>query len=61
VKLIEEIINTYSNIGAIVLDNTAGSGSTGEASGNTGRDCILIENDPYFINVIEARLGLISI
>jgi site-specific DNA-methyltransferase (adenine-specific) len=45
VKLIEEIIKTYSNPGEIVLDNTSGRATTGVACINTDRDFILIEKD----------------
>ena len=61
VALLEQIIMTYSNYGDLVLDNTAGSGSTGEACDKTGRNCILIENDRDFILTIKTRLGVISI
>jgi site-specific DNA-methyltransferase (adenine-specific) len=43
VKLLEYLIRTYSNIGDTVLDNTMGSGSTGVAALNTGRNFIGIE------------------
>jgi site-specific DNA-methyltransferase (adenine-specific) len=58
VSLLEELIKTYSNEGDIVLDNTAGSGSTGVASINTGRDCILIENNVKYLEIIKNRLNL---
>lgn len=44
VALCEYFINTYTNPGELVLDSCAGSGTTGEAAYNTGRNCILIEN-----------------
>jgi len=43
VELIEWIVKTYSNAGDLVLDNTAGSGTLGEACFNCNRDFILIE------------------
>lgn len=46
IALLEYLIKTYSNPGAIVLDNVAGSGGTGEACINTGRNYILM--DKYF-------------
>lgn len=58
VSLLEELIKTYSNKGDLVLDATAGSGSTGEACINTERNFILIENDPECIKIIEKRLGI---
>ena len=41
----EWLIKTYTNEGDVVLDNTSGSGTTGEACVNTNRNFILIEND----------------
>jgi len=46
ILLIEEIIKTYSDVGEIVLDNTSGSGTTGEACINTNRDFVIIEKNP---------------
>ena len=40
IDLLEYLIITFSNSGDMVLDNTAGSGSTGEACINTDRDFI---------------------
>ena len=49
VKLLEYLINTYSNEGDVVLDSTMGSGSTGVACLNTNRKFIGIEkNDDYY-------------
>ena len=49
VALLEYLIKTYTNEGDTVLDNTMGSGSTGVACVNTGRNFIGIElNDEYF-------------
>lgn len=55
VPLFEYLIRTYSNEGDTVLDNAAGSGTTGVACINTNRNGILIENDPQYIEVIENR------
>lgn len=56
VALLEYFIKTYSNEGEIVLDNAAGSGSTGEACENTNREYILIEKDLKNYNDIVNRL-----
>lgn len=40
VSLLEYLIRTYTNEGETVLDNTMGSGSTGVACVNTGRNFI---------------------
>lgn len=43
--------------GGIVLDPFAGSGTTGVACQNTGRDCILIEREDEYIEIIKARIN----
>ena len=49
VALLEDLIKTYSNEGDTVVDLTMGSGSTGVACKNTGRNFVGIElNDEYF-------------
>jgi site-specific DNA-methyltransferase (adenine-specific) len=49
VALLEYLIRTYTNEGDTVLDNCAGSFSTGVACQNTGRRFIGIEqHEPYF-------------
>jgi site-specific DNA-methyltransferase (adenine-specific) len=59
VALFEYLIKTYSNPGELVLDNCAGSGTTGVAARNTGRNFILIEKEPEYVEVCKKRLGLI--
>lgn len=52
--LFEYLIKTYTNEGDLVLDNCAGSGTTGKACMNLNRDYILIENnEEYFSTIIE--------
>lgn len=58
VKLLEYLINTYSNIGGLVLDNCMGSGSTGVACINTGRKFIGIEKDETFFQIAKERIRL---
>lgn len=58
VPLFEYLLATYSEPGAMVLDFTMGSGTTGVACLNTGRNFIGIElNDKYFA-AAQQRLGL---
>ena len=57
VALLEDLIKTYTNKGDLVVDLTAGSGSTGVACQNTNRDYILIEKEQKYIDVIKERLG----
>lgn len=56
VPLFEYLIKTYTNEGDIVLDNVAGSGTTGVACKNTNRNYILIEKEPEYIKIINKRL-----
>ena len=47
---------TKTPTGGIVLDPFAGSGTTGLAAKNTGRDYILIEKEEEYVKIAEARL-----
>lgn len=55
--LFEYLIKTYSNEYETVLDNTAGSGTTGIACMNTNRNCILIEKELKYFDVINKRIA----
>lgn len=57
VALFEYLIKTYTNEGDLVLDNCAGSGTTGVACKNTGRNYILIEKEQEYIDIINKRLS----
>jgi len=57
VALFEYLIKTYTNEGDLVLDNCAGSGTTGVACKNTNRNFILIEQDEKYCEVIKERVG----
>lgn len=57
VALFEYLIKTYTNEGDLVLDNCAGSGTTGVACKNLGRNFILIEKEPEYIEIIKKRLA----
>lgn len=56
VELCEWLIKTYTNEGDTVLDNCMGSGTTGIACINTGRNFIGIELDDYYFGVAEERI-----
>jgi len=56
IKLLEELIKTYSNVGETVLDNTMGSCSCGVACLNTNRNFIGIENDEEYFNISLKRI-----
>ena len=55
--LFEYLIKTYTNEGDLVLDNCAGSGTTGVACRNLGRNFILIEKEAEYIEIINKRLA----
>lgn len=57
VALFEYLIKTYTNEGDLVLDNVAGSGTTGVACTNLNRQFILIEKEQKYYDVIKQRLG----
>lgn len=56
VALLEYLIRTYTNEGETVLDNTMGSGTTGVACVNTGRNFIGIELDEGYFKIAEKRI-----
>jgi site-specific DNA-methyltransferase (adenine-specific) len=56
IKLLELLINESSDEGDIILDCFAGSGTTGIACKNTNRNCILIEKETIYIDIIKERL-----
>ena len=56
VALMEYLIKTYTNEGETVLDFTMGSGSTGVACVNTGRNFIGIELDPEYFAIASSRI-----
>ena len=52
----EYLIKTYTNEGETVLDFTMGSGTTGVACKNTGRNFIGIERDEKYFQVASDRI-----
>ena len=57
VPVLEYLIKTYTNEGDTVLDNCMGSGSTGVACVNTGRDFIGIELGDNYFQIAEKRIN----
>ncbi len=57
VPLLEYLIKTYTNAGEVVLDATMGSGSTGVAAINTGRDFIGFELDAGYYEIAQRRIS----
>lgn len=58
VALCEYLIRTYTDPGQTVLDNCMGSGTTGVACVNTGRNFIGIELDEKYYKTAEERIFL---
>ena len=56
VALFEYLIKTYTQEGEKVLDNCAGSGTTGIACINTNRNYILIEKEQKYFDIINERI-----
>ena len=56
VKLLEDLIKTFSQVGDTVCDLTMGSGSTGVAAINTGRNFIGIEKDTGYFKIAQERI-----
>jgi site-specific DNA-methyltransferase (adenine-specific) len=55
VAILERIIKVHTNPGDTVLDFFAGSGTTGQAAINTGRDFYLIDENWQAIGVMKKR------
>ena len=56
VALMEYLIKTYTNEGETVLDFCMGSGTTGVAAKNLGRNFIGIELDPDYFKIAQERI-----
>ena len=56
VALLEYLIKTYTNQGALVLDNCIGSGSTCISCVNTNRRYIGIELDEQYFKIAKDRI-----
>jgi site-specific DNA-methyltransferase (adenine-specific) len=60
-KLMEYLcVLTKTPTGGIVFDPFAGSGTTGIACKNTGRQFLLIEKDPQYVEIARKRIGIES-
>ena len=57
IALFEYLIKTYTNENDLVLDNTAGSGTTAIACLNTNRQFIVMEKEQKYYDIILKRVG----
>ena len=57
IPLMETLIKTYTNENDLVLDNTAGSGTTAIACLNTNRQFIVMEKEQEYYDIILKRVG----
>ena len=57
VALMEYMIRTYTHEGDVVMDNCMGSGTTGVACANTGRNFIGIEKDDKYFSIASDRIA----
>ena len=57
IALFEYLIKTYTNEGDLVLDNTAGSGTTAIACLNTNRQFIVMEKEQKYYDIILKRVA----
>jgi DNA modification methylase len=56
-EIIRRIILTTTNVGDTILDPFAGSGTVGKMAKQLNRNCVLIEKEPEYIEIIKKRLG----
>ena len=57
VEMLEWLIKTYTNENELVLDNTAGSGTTAIACLNTNRQFIVMEKEQKYYDIILKRVA----
>jgi site-specific DNA-methyltransferase (adenine-specific) len=57
IALCEYLIKTYTSEGELVLDNTAGSGTTAIACLNTNRQFIVMEKEQKYYDIILKRVA----
>ena len=55
--LLERIVKVHSSPGDRLLDFFAGSGTFGEAAARHGRPCLLVDNNPEAVRIMERRLA----
>jgi len=55
--VLDRIVKVHSRPGDLLLDFFAGSGTFGESAIALGRKCILVDNNPEALRVMEARFA----
>lgn len=55
-RLMSEIVADFTNVGDVILDPFAGSGTTGVAATTAGRGFIGIEQNPEYFAIMVARI-----
>ena len=55
--LLERIVKVHSSLSDRLLDFFAGSGTFGEAAARHGRSCLLVDNNPEAVEIMERRLA----
>ena len=58
-ELIKDLINKHSNIGDIILDTFAGTGTTAQGCIDLNRDYIMIESNEKYFDMMNKRLNKI--
>ena len=53
--IVDRIVKVHSRPGDALCDFFAGSGTLGESAADLGRDCILIDDNPQALQVMEKR------
>lgn len=59
--ILNRIVKIHSNPGDLLCDFFAGSGSFGEAAYLHDRDCILVDNNPQAIRVMQKRFAHMNV
>jgi site-specific DNA-methyltransferase (adenine-specific) len=57
VALFEYLVRTYTDLGELVLDNAMGSGTSGVACVQSGRDFVGFETDPAYFKIAQKRIA----
>jgi site-specific DNA-methyltransferase (adenine-specific) len=56
-ELMKYLVRTYSNEGDVILDFCCGSGTTGIAAAQTGRNFIGFDSDANYVAIARRRLA----